>query len=46
MGTEGTRVWKGYDYGRDTGMEGTSVWKGNGYGENMGLERDKGMEGI
>ena len=46
MDIEGTWVWKGYDYGRDTGMEGTRVWKGYGYGENIGLERDKGMEGI
>mgnify|MGYP007133533598 CR=1 FL=1 len=38
---EGTRVWKGYGYGRDKDMErtwvwkGTMVWRGHGYGRDM-----------
>ena len=46
MGTEGTGVWKGYDYGGETGLKETRVWRGHGYGRDMGMEREQGTEGT
>ena len=46
MGTEGTGVWKGYDYGGDTGMEVTRVWRGHGFGKGQWYGGDMIMEGT